>query len=569
MTETRICPVSGRSFVIDDVDRAFYERISPTVGNHRLTIPPPTLAPEERLRRRLAIRNERFLYRAKCAKTGNPIVSAYSPDKDLKVVSRDTWLSLDNRELGREFDFSRPFFDQFAELTRRTWKANVIQGGEMENSEYTHFTGWLKNCYWMFDTGKSEDCLYGLLAIYCRSCIDTAYVFQSELCYEGLKLQDCYNVLFSSYSKNCTFSAYLHDCIGCRHCLCCMNLRNKEYYIGNEYVGRERFEAAWTTLFSGSRQAQHEMAVRFRRLWLSVPHRATRNIDVERCLGDELLRCHNVLNSFSCTEARDCRYVNDLYGATNDCYDVSTFGEGMQFCYETSGSGGARGKSEVSNLFFSNYIFYGGFQIFYSTHCHENCQHLFGCSDLRRAQFCILNKQYSQTDYEKLVPRIVEHMRETGEWGEFFPMHLALVGYNESLAQEFLPLERSAVENLGGWWSRYVAPAPDVQHTLRPDELPDKLNDTPPEITKRAIHCERTGRPFRIVEMELRGYRHHSLPLPRLHPDERYRDRVARLNPRALFERECAECATKLWSSFAPTREEHILCEACFARNTD
>jgi hypothetical protein len=32
-----------------------------------------------------------------------------------------------------------------------------------------------------------------------------------------------------------------------------------------------------------------------------------------------------------------------------------------------------------------------------------------------------LNKQYTQEEYEKLVPKIIEKMKIDGERGEFFP----------------------------------------------------------------------------------------------------------------------------------------------------
>jgi hypothetical protein len=31
-------------------------------------------------------------------------------------------------------------------------------------------------------------------------------------------------------------------------------------------------------------------------------------------------------------------------------------------------------------------------------------------------QYCILNKQYTKEEYEELVPKIIEHMKKTGEW---------------------------------------------------------------------------------------------------------------------------------------------------------
>lgn len=52
----------------------------------------------------------------------------------------------------------------------------------------------------------------------------------------------------------------------------------------------------------------------------------------------------------------------------------------------------------------------------YSSYC-------FGCVGLHHARFTILNKRYSETEYVALVAKIIGHMNETGEWGEYFPAH--------------------------------------------------------------------------------------------------------------------------------------------------
>jgi hypothetical protein len=63
----------------------FYDKISPTFNGKKYPIPTPTLCPEERLRRRLAFRNERKMYRATAANTGENLLALYSPDKPYKV----------------------------------------------------------------------------------------------------------------------------------------------------------------------------------------------------------------------------------------------------------------------------------------------------------------------------------------------------------------------------------------------------------------------------------------------------------------------------------------------------
>ncbi|HRI36281.1 MAG TPA: hypothetical protein PK765_04380 [bacterium] len=56
--------------------------------------------------------------------------------------------------------------------------------------------------------------------------------------------------------------------------------------------------------------------------------------------------------------------------------------------------------------------------------------------------YCILNKQYTEEEYNTLVPKIIAHMRETGEWGEFFSPNLSPFGYNETVAMEYFPLTK-------------------------------------------------------------------------------------------------------------------------------
>jgi len=55
-----------------------------------------------------------------------------------------------------------------------------------------------------------------------------------------------------------------------------------------------------------------------------------------------------------------------------------------------------------------------------------------------------------------------------------------------------------------------------------------------------------------------------NLPIPRLHPDERHKDRMELRNPRKLWKRNCANCGIEIQTSYAPDRPEKVLCEACY-----
>src|SRR3989338_4174438 len=98
-----------KKFNVEKEDFAFYEK---------LKVPSPKLCRECRQMRRMSFRNERNLYKRKCDKTGENIISVFSPDSPFKIYDYTYWYSdeLDPMDYGREFDFSRPFFEQFKEF---------------------------------------------------------------------------------------------------------------------------------------------------------------------------------------------------------------------------------------------------------------------------------------------------------------------------------------------------------------------------------------------------------------------------------------------------------------------
>jgi hypothetical protein len=209
-------------------------------------------------------------------------------------------------------------------------------------------------------------------------------------------------------------------------------------------------------------------------------------------------------------------------------------------------------------------------EIFYTDHCF-NSNNLFGCIGLKHAQYCILNKQYTKEEYETLVPKIIEHMQKTGEWGEFFPVSLSPFAYNETLAQEYFPLSKESVgANCNSpfrkdWkWRDEENQVSDFKKIIPGERLPDSIAEIPDDVLNWAIKCERTGRLFKIQKPELEFYRKMNLPIPHLHPDERHKDRMALRNPRKLWKRKCDNCEVSIETSYSPDRPEKVFCEKCY-----
>ena len=108
-SETKNCQNCKKNFIIESEDFNFYEKIK---------VHPPTFCPECRLIRRLANREERSFFKDKCDFCDKDVVSIFSPESNLKVYCSPCWWSdnWDGLQYGKDYDFSKPFFQQFREL---------------------------------------------------------------------------------------------------------------------------------------------------------------------------------------------------------------------------------------------------------------------------------------------------------------------------------------------------------------------------------------------------------------------------------------------------------------------
>ena len=206
--------------------------------------------------------------------------------------------------------------------------------------------------------------------------------------------------------------------------------------------------------------------------------------------------------------------------------------------------------SDCHNMLYSDLCFYS-----------NNC---FGCVGLKNAQYCIFNKQYTKTEYEELVPKIIEKMKKTWEWWEFFPASLSPFGYNETIASEYFELTKQ--EALDKWfnWSDYEAPFPKVEKIIPANKLPGDIENIPDDILAWAIECEVTKKPFRVIKPELDFYRKYKLPIPKRHPDQRHLDRMKLRHERKLYNWQCDKCKKDIPTIYAPEKQETIYCENCY-----
>lgn len=509
------------------------------------------------------MRNERRLYQRQCGLCKKGMVSLYSPDKEQNVYCYDCYYGdgWDGLSYGRDFDFRRPFFEQWLELWRDVPKNSLILLGDNVNSDYTNDNLRLKNCYLVFDGEQAEDCSYGETFVYIKNSLDFYVLQSSELCYECVNCTNCYGLKYSRFCQSCSDSYFLLDCVGCKNCIGCVNLHQKQYHIFNQPYSKEEYARQLASFNLSGYAAIQQLRQKCEELFARHPKRYMRGVLNEGVTGDNLNSCKDTLDSFDCTGLRDCRYCTGILMGSNDCWDINAWGDGVQLAYN-SAMVGNKGERLLGCYYVSQTVS----EVYYSAFCSRNAHKLFGCAALRQKSHCILNKQYSPEQYEQLALKIARHMLETGEWGEFFPARISAFGYNETVAQEFFPLTKAQALNAGFNWSDYLPPAPQVKRSIAAQDLPDSIQQVDDEILDNAVICETTKRPFRITKPELQFYRQQNIPLPRRHPDQRHFDRLYLKNPRRLWQRHCVECAVELQSSYASARPERVLCEQCYQR---
>lgn len=540
----RNCQITNRPFVVTEWEQQHLAKMG---------LPLPTICIEERHRRRLAHRNERSIYKNKCHISGKEIISIFSPDKPYKVLSQDVWWSdqWDPRDYGRDFDFSRPFFEQFAELQLDVPHLSLLNM-RSENSEYCNITNSNKNCYLVFGGDYNEDCYYSVFSMYCKNSLDLYFCKQCQLCYNCIDCNDCYNLLYSQNSYNCRDSFFLFECRNVSNSFGCVGLRNKEYHIFNKPYSKEDYEAKIKEFNLHSRAAVEKLKKEFAEFKLQFPHRAAYIINSENITGNNIVNSNNCQNCFELEGP--IQDAKDLYFAgweTKDLLSSDHVGFRAQLYYEMVGS------IEGYNCAFCTFSWTS--QNTYYCDTVMNSKDLFGCSNMKKAQYCILNKQYGEKEYHELKSKIIEHMKQKGELGEFFPIKNSLFAYNETVANDMFVVDKNTAAKQGWQWYE----EPSLQNSGFSNN-PDSIKEVSEDILNGFLQCETTKRPFKIIPQELAFYKKMNIPLPADSQEIRNKKRIARRLPPFSWQRNCFKCQKSVHTSYAPGRPEKIYCEECY-----
>lgn len=509
---------------------------------------------ECRQKRRMIFRNERSLYYNKSFKSGKKIITIYSEQAPFKVIDQDEWWddSFDATIYGQDFDFNRPFFEQFKELQLKVprWARQHLN---CENAEFTNNCANVKNSYLDFSCNECEEIYYCMKVYYSNKCTDSMWLYNSECCSECVQSHNCYNVHYSQLSENCRDSYFLFDCRGCHDCILCAGIKNGEYMVLNQKYSKEEYEkqkeSFLKTLHADKRQLVNLLA----QLKEKIIHRNVHNLSMENCTGDFISNSKNVINGFNITECEDCL---DAYNSSKlkNCYGAYCSDVG-ELCVDCDTN------YDLYNCDFCTYIV--GCKN--TQYCDQNfyLDNCFGCVGLKRNKYMILNKQYSKEDYAEMLEKIKQHMQKTGEYGKPFPATLSSFAYNETVAQDVYPLTKDeALSQRFHWYE----PKEEARYFGNEYKIPDNPAEIDKSICDKILTCEVTKRNYKIIPQEYEFYKKFNLPIPRRCPEQRYRDLLVLQNPTKLNNTICSSCNKQIQTTYSEKSRLQIVCEDCYLK---
>ena len=567
--ENKTCQNCKKDFTIEPEDFSFYEKMK---------VPAPTFCPTCRMIRRFNFRNESLLFRRPDGASGKEVFSGFSPEAPVVTYENGFWYgdAWNPLATGREYDFSRSFFEQYKELlSAAPLPARSVFN--LVNSDYCNEASEMKNSYLCFNTDFVENSAYLRKITYIKDCFDINDCSEDELCYEDVLVDKSYSTHFSVNCESCVDVWFSKGLRGCTNCFGCVNLSKKSYCYFNEQCSKEEYQEKLAqhalTSFAEIEKTKNET----RDFWLQYPVKFNHTSRTTDSTGERIYDCKNVKECHSVRGGENLKYCQDIQPKGSNSYDYSVWGSGSENMYEcmTCGIG-------CYNLRFSYCCWENARDLEYCIYCigSKNC---FGCVGLYKQEYCIFNKQYSKEEYFELRDKIIQQMSEVPYvdakgrsygYGEFFPYELSPAAYNETIAQDFFPLTESEALEKGYQWR--TPNNREYKATIAPENLPDDIREVPPTITDEILECVSCKRAYRITLAELQFYKRVGLPLPRMCHMCRYADRAYYLNPPMQWPRACmcdlaghgheGACPNEFETSYAPERPEIVYCESCYQK---
>jgi hypothetical protein len=560
--ENKKCQNCKKDFTIEPEDFNFYEKIK---------VPAPTWCPECRMIRRMSSVNVWSLFYRNCDKCGERTLSMYPPTQKIIVYCQPCWWAddWDGAEYAMEYDPSRPFLAQWKELSEKTpYAALETTYLNLKNCDYSNAISYSKNCTLAIWADNCENVFHSSLLNGAKDTADSLRVFYgSELCYECVGIDKSYRIFYSQECDSCTDIWFSRNCYGCMNCVGCVNLRGSSYKIFNEQYSKEGYSEKLKELKLNTRSGINMLKKEAEIFWKKFPYRFyTGNSLNLNITGEYVCWSKNSKELYNVGGAENCKWCQFItFKPAKDCWDYSGWGNNVELIYESLDVG-----ENVNNVKFSCICVPDVINTEYSLWCITS-KNNFGCVNLKRKSYSILNKQYSKEEFEKLKTKIIEDMKknpyvdEQGRawpYGEFFQPGFSKFAYNNSNAYKFFPKTKEEALKCGYAWNDEKEKQADA--TISGKDLPETISAANNSVLNEIISCTTCERKYKIAALEFDLLRKMNMPLPTRCLKCREKSLFEKLQMPRLYDRECAKCDKAIRTSYASDRPEIVYCEKCY-----
>ena len=268
-----------------------------------------------------------------------------------------------------------------------------------EDCEYGDYIFHSKNLFNCFDCANCTDSVYLYDSYMCTNCIDCDYAVESELCYESVDTFRCFNCDYLDYCANMRDALYCYNCTNCNNVFGCANLKNKSFCIFNRQLTEKEYKEIVKKFKSLPAEKILLMLEELKKQYSLTQTHEEHNENSP--YGNYIHYCKNCYLCFDAAYNEYCGYLYDSFH-NKSCYDL-TYSVESELSYQVIDS---------EKIFNCNFVVY-------SSNCQDgaflfNCfdvKNSLGCVGLSHKQYCILNRQFTKEEYEKISSQILLELK--------------------------------------------------------------------------------------------------------------------------------------------------------------
>lgn len=296
---------------------------------------------------------------------------------------------------------AKTFFNELQHLLYSQPKAETLVRNS-ENCFYGDHIYNSKNLSYCFDTSASSDALYLFDSHMVANSMDCDYTVESESCYESVDLFKCFNCYYGDKLDNTRDTMYCSNLSNCHNMFGCTNLKNKSYCIFNRQFTKDEYDKLVKKYKKVNAEKNLKVLDELKIRYPITQSSAERNINTP--YGNFIYDCKNCYMCFDVARSEECYYLFDSY-------DDST---SMDMTYSDKGCDNSYQIVDSIKIYNSQFI-----------QSSENCQDSFylfnckgvknslGCVGIQYKEHCILNRQFTKDEYDKISFEIRKTLSET------------------------------------------------------------------------------------------------------------------------------------------------------------